>query len=121
MTDGSGNILQSSNGVTMPIAAKILMTPTPPTVTNSATQTTVTLSCDPDIQVSQSVSLIFGGSTTPAQPLTAPSSSLTFQFTPALAPGSYVARLQVDGVVGPVTLSVPPAPPAIIGPMVTVP
>jgi hypothetical protein len=121
VTDGSGNIVQSSNSVTMPIAAKILFTPTPPAVTNSAAETTVTLECDPDIQPSQSVSLLLGGSSTPAESFTAATSSLTFVFKPGLATGSYVARLQVDGVVGPVTLSVPPAPPAITGPSVNVP
>lgn len=122
VTDAGGNVLQSTNTVTVPIAAKILMTPTPPSVTNSATSTTVTLHCDPEIQVSQTVSLIMGGSSAPLQPITAATAVLTFQFTPALAAGSYIARLQVDGVSGPVSYTnALPAPPAFTGPTVVVP
>jgi hypothetical protein len=122
ITDGAGNVLSSTNSVPIPIAARILLAPTPPAVINSATETTVTLQCDPPVQPSQTVSLIMAGTTAPAQPTATASATLTFQFSPPLAAGSYIARLQVDGVTGPVSYTdSPPPPPAFTGPTVVVP
>lgn len=118
VTDGSGNILQSSNSVPMPIAASIAASPAP-SVTNSATQTQVTLNTDPQVKTTQTVALLLGSNSAPAQPFTTAGGPITFQFSPALAAGSYIALLQVDGVIGPVTFTT--SPPAITGPTLAVP
>lgn len=117
ITDSSSNVLQSTNSVPMPIAAKIVSTVS---VTSDAQQTTIILQCDPQIQSNQTVSLIMGATSVVAQPLTTAGVDLTFQFAPPLASGSYIARLQVDGVVGPVTWTTSPSP-KITGPTVVVP
>jgi len=68
----------------------------------------------------QSVQLIMGGTAVPAHPLTTTASQLSFDFTPALATGSYLARLQVDGVMSPVLVDWTASPPTFLGPMVNV-
>lgn len=117
VVDGSGNVLQSSNSVPMPIAASIAASPAP-TITNSATATTVVLSTEPQVKTTQNVALTLGSASAPAQVFTAAGGPITFQFSPALSSGSYIALLQVDGVTGPVTYTT--SPPAITGPTLTV-
>jgi hypothetical protein len=118
-TNSGGTVLQSTNSVPMPVAPKILASPAP-TATSTATQTTVALSCDPQVLTNQSVALIMGGTSVAAQPFTAATSKLSFQFAPRLAAGPYIARLQVDGVVGPVGVNWKVTPPVFTGPTVTV-
>jgi hypothetical protein len=119
ITDSGGNVLQSTNSLPMPIAAKILLAAPAPTITGTAQQTTVQLNCDPQVRPNQTVALIMGGTSVAAQPLTTVGAALTFQFSPPLASGNYIARLQVDGVTGPVSFTT--SPPAITGPQVKVP
>jgi hypothetical protein len=118
-TNSGGTVLQSSNIIAMAIAPTILATPAPTAVANSG-GTLVTLSCNPQALSNQSVSLIMGANAVPAQPFAAATATLSFQFTPALAAGSYLARLQVDGVVSPVAVDWSATPPTFTGPMVTV-
>jgi hypothetical protein len=118
-TNSGGTVLQSSNSIALAIAPIILATPAPSTVGNNA-GTLVALSCNPQALPSQSVSLIMGGSAVPAQFFAAATAALSFQFTPALAKGPYLARLQVDGVVSPVAVNWSATPPTFTGPMVTV-
>jgi hypothetical protein len=118
-TNSGGTVLQSSNIIAMAIAPTILATPAPTAVANSG-GTLVTLSCNPQALSNQSVSLIMGANAVPAQPFAAATAALSFQFTPALAAGSYLARLQVDGVVSPVAVDWSATPPTFTGPMVTV-
>ncbi|HEY6446735.1 MAG TPA: DUF4255 domain-containing protein [Acidobacteriaceae bacterium] len=117
VVDGSGNVLQSSNSVEMPIAASIAAAPAP-VITSNATETTVTLSTDPQVNPSQSIALVLGNLSAPAQPFTTAGGPIAFQFAPPLKTGSYIALLQVDGVLGPVTFTT--KPPAITGPTLVV-
>jgi hypothetical protein len=124
-TDGSGTVLQIMHG--LPLCPTILASPAPAAAANSA-GTLVTLSCNPQVRPNQNVSLLMGSNAAPAQPFTAATGTLTFQFTPALPSGSYVARLQVDEMVSPIAVNwnptappnTPPLPPTFTGPLVTV-
>jgi len=118
-TNGGGSAVRSSNSLPMAIAPAILAVPAPTAVAN-ADGTLVTLSCNPQVLPNQSVSLIMGATAVPAQLFEAATATLTFQFTPALASGSYLVRLQVDGVVSQVAVNWSATPPTFIGPMVTV-
>jgi hypothetical protein len=124
-TDGSGTVLQILHG--LPVCATILQSPAPVAAANTA-GTLVTLSCNPQVRTNQSVTLLMGSNATPAQPFTATTAALTFQFAPALPSGAYVARLQVDEMVSPIAVNwnptappnAPPPPPTFTGPLVTV-
>jgi Pvc16 N-terminal domain len=116
-TDGSGKVLTIFNALSL--APVILSTPAPTAAANSA-GTLVTLGCNPQARPNQKVSLLLGANATPAQPFTTPAATLTFQFTPALASGSYLARLQVDELVSAVGVNWSAVPPVFTGPMVTV-
>ncbi|HTB89309.1 MAG TPA: DUF4255 domain-containing protein [Steroidobacteraceae bacterium] len=117
---GSGTLLpKSSNTLPFAIAPSILATPAP-TAAASGGGTRVTIGCNPQVLQSQSVSLIMGSTAIPAEPFTGATDSLAFQFVPALAKGAYLARLQVDGIVSPVTVDMTVTPPAFKGPMVNV-
>lgn len=124
-TDGSGKVLLIPHG--LPVSPTILSTPAPAAAANPA-GTLVTLSCNPQVRTNQNVTLLMGSNAAPAQAFTAATGTLSFQFTPALVSGPYVARLQVDEMVSPITVNWnPPAPPGgpvppptFTGPMVTV-
>ncbi|HEY0760125.1 MAG TPA: DUF4255 domain-containing protein [Acidisarcina sp.] len=118
VTDAAGTVQESSNSMALAIAPRILNPPLPAAVANPA-GTLVSLSCAPDVLPTQSVSLIMGGTAAPAVPFTAVTSALTFQF-PTLAPGPYLARLNVDGVVSPISVNWIANPPVFTGPMVNV-
>lgn len=121
----AGGAQQSTNSLPMGIAPEILTSLTSPTaaapvaVTNSS-GILVTLSCNPLVQPTQSVSLALGSSAVPAQAFTTAANPLSFQF-PALPAGSYLARLQVDGVDSPVSVGGTATSPVFTGPFVTVP
>ena len=102
--DTSGNIIQHTNTVTTAIAAKILATPKP-SASVSGSETLITLSCDPQVLSTQSVFLVVGPNAIAAQPFTGSTAALSFQLPSALAPGTYAARLQVDGVPTPAAAS----------------
>jgi hypothetical protein len=115
--NGSGQIVQTTNSLSIGLAARIRSTP--PTIANNAAGTLVTLSFDPQARPNQTVSLALGGGSAPAQGFTAPTASLSFQF-PTLSPGSYLARLRVDGVDSPVTVDFTATPPVFTGPFIVV-
>jgi hypothetical protein len=116
----SAALPKTSNTLLLPIAPSILSTPEPK-VTSITGGTEVTLNCAPAVLPNQSVQLIMGGTAVPpAQPLTTTASQLSFDFTPALATGSYLARLQVDGIMSPVLVDWTASPPTFLGPMVNV-
>jgi hypothetical protein len=117
-TNGSGLVLQSSNTLPLALAPTIRAIPAPTAVTN-ALGTLVTLSCDPQALPNQSASLALGGTAAPAQAFDAPTATLNFQF-PTLSPGSYLARLRVDGVESPVAVNWAATPPTFAGPFITV-
>ena len=108
-TDATNAILASSNSVLMAVAPSIVLAPAPSAANNSK-GTLVTIHCAPQVRPGQKVELILGGTSAPAQRFTAQTDVLSFQF-PTLAPGNYVGRLSVDGIVSRVKLSAtnPPA------------
>ena len=117
-TNGGGQVLASTNSLPMALAPKILASPAP-TVVGNASGTLVTLNADPQARPNQSVALAMGDTSVPAQPFTSPTAVLSFQF-PTLAPGSYLARLRVDGVDSPIAVNFAANPPAFTGPFITV-
>jgi hypothetical protein len=116
-TDGSGKVLKIAKG--LPLAPAISPAPAPAAAAN-ASGTLVSLSCNPQVRPNQTVSLLMGSFSAPAQAFTATTGTLAFQFTPALATGPYLARLQVDELVSPVGVNWSSTPPAFTGPLVTV-
>ncbi len=118
VTNGSGVVLQSTLG--QPIAlAPTIPSPAAATAAANALGTLVTLTANPQVVTGQTVSLAMGGTTAPAQTFTAPTATLSFQF-PALAHGSYLARLRVDGVDSPVTVNWAATPPSFTAPFINV-
>jgi hypothetical protein len=114
ITDGSGNILASSNSVLMGVAPSILAVPAPTAVNNPA-GTLVTIHVAPQVLPQQQVSLILGGNSAPAAAFAAKTDTLSFQFpNPPLAPGNYVGRLSVDGIVSTVQVNWAATPPAFV-------
>ncbi len=115
--DASGNTLQSTG--TLPFAvAPVYQSTTSVVQTGTSTQVTVTFS--PNMVVSQSATLTLNGQSASAGPVDASTNSLQFDFTPALASGSYLARLTVDGAPSIVDVNWNVHPPVFTGPMVTI-
>lgn len=110
-------VVNSTNTVTMPVAPLIVL---PIGATNNPPHgTLVTVNCRPNVLPNQTVSLALGGIAEPAVQFEDPTGSPTFQF-PALAAGSYIARLQVDGVSSPITVDWNANPPAFLNPKLTI-
>ena len=117
-TNGSGQVIQSTNSLPMALAPRILAAP-PPTVVANTQGTLVTLHCDPQTLPNQSAYLALGSTSVPAQTFDLLTPVLSFQF-PKLTPGSYLARLRVDGVDSPVSVDFAANPPVFKGPFITV-
>ena len=117
-TNGSGQVIQSTNSLPMALAPRILAAP-PPTVVTNTQGPLVTLHCDPQALPNQNVYLALGATSVPAQTFDLPAPVLSFQF-PKLTPGSYLARLRVDGVDSPVAVNFAVNPPVFTGPFITV-
>jgi hypothetical protein len=96
-TDSAGNVAQHTNSVTLGIGLAI----SAPSAAAAGGGTLISLTCNPQVQPGQKVSLVLGQSMAAAQPFTAATPSLSFQCNPALTAGPYAARLVVDGVVTP--------------------
>jgi len=119
--DASGNIVESTNSLALAIAPTVVMSSPAPTVTNTPAGTVVKLNCTPQVQPRQIISLAMGGTAVPPEAFTIQTPTLSFLFpTPGLPPGTYVVRLQVDGVESSVKWSATPAPPRFTFPLVTV-
>lgn len=112
---GTGSNLQSTN--TVPVA--IAPTLSSPTVTANGGGFLVTVDCSPTLLPGQNVILTLNDTAVPAITFDSPASTVSFQFPP-LAAGSYLARLQVDGVDSQIQINTSVSPP-FVGPMVTVP
>jgi hypothetical protein len=114
--DSHGNIVNTTNSMPMGVAPKI---PTPPTytLTPNAAGTLVTIDFGPEAQPNQTVTLGIGSNAASAETFESATGSLSFQFA-TLTPGSYLARLQVDGVDSPIGFTL--SPPAFTGPFVVV-
>jgi hypothetical protein len=85
----------SSNALPLAIGPTIT-SGLPASVAASAATVTLTLGCDPPIQLNQRVSLLLGGTEIVANAFTAPAGSVAFTLTDIPA-GVYYARLRVDG------------------------
>jgi hypothetical protein len=83
----------------------------PATVTASTGSATLTLGCDPPVQLNQRVSLLLGGTEIVANAFTAPASSLAFTLANIPA-GVYYARLRVDGADSALVADMTKTPPA---------
>jgi hypothetical protein len=118
VTNPSGVVIQSATNLPIALAPTIPNPATATIVTNTAGRL-VTLSCSPQVVAGQTVYLALGGASEPAQPFTAPTATLSFQF-PALPAGSYLARLRVDDVDSPVGINFTSTPPSFTGPFITV-
>ena len=119
--DTAGKIVQTTN--TLPIAIAPAVQPLASVtavsnVINGVPGTLVSLTCNPDVQPTQNVSLILSGAAAPAKDFTSVTNALSFQFTPPLPSGLQLIRLQVDGVTSLVTWQKSPL--AFTGPMVTI-
>lgn len=117
--DSSGATIESTRSLPLAVAPTLETAP-PPSVTQSGTSTQVTAVCSPYVQAGQNVTLTLGSSSASAGAIDAATNTLQFQFTPALASGSYLARLTVDGAPSVVNVNWNVHPPVFVGPMVAV-
>jgi hypothetical protein len=118
ITDAGGKILNSSNSLLLPIAPLILAAPAP-TVAANALGTLIAVHCTPDVLPNQKVELIMNATSVVAQAFTTQTNVVSFQF-PTLAPGTYLARLAVDGIASPMQVNWNATPPSFQGPTITV-
>ena len=88
--------LRASNELPMAVAPRIT-SPMPARVAVGAGNPSVTLDIDPPVLPGQRVALILGNQAIPAPPASAATSRLTFDLTGA-APGTYLARVRVEGI-----------------------
>lgn len=117
--DASGNTLQSTG--TLPFAvAPVLQAAPPPTVVQTGSSTQVIVTISPAALASQSASLTLNGQSATAGPIDATTNTLEFDFSPALASGSYLARLTIDGAPSIIDVNWNVHPPVFTGPMVTI-
>jgi hypothetical protein len=106
--NSGGTVTQHTTNVVLGIGLKVAAAPVP-TAAASSGGTLISLTCDPQVRPGQNVYLILssqtggGSQVVAAQSFTAQTASLSFQFAPALAADTYAARLQVDGVLAPVS------------------
>ncbi|HEV7588177.1 MAG TPA: DUF4255 domain-containing protein [Longimicrobium sp.] len=87
---------RATNELVLVVAPEIT-TALPLTRMTAAMAAGLTLDCRPHVRPGQRASLILGEREAVAEPFTAIAPKLTFRF-PDLAPGSYLARLRVDGI-----------------------
>ncbi|MBV8629755.1 MAG: DUF4255 domain-containing protein [Silvibacterium sp.] len=111
-------VVNSTNSLPIGLAPSILSSPAP-AATSNASGTLVTLTCKPQVRPNQTVTLILGSQSAQATQFESATAVLSFQF-PALASGSYLARLRVDGVESPVGVNWKATPPAFTGPFITI-
>jgi hypothetical protein len=115
--DASGNTLQTTGSLPFAIAP-VLTLPVNPVQAGASTQ--VTAGVTPNLAASQSATLTIGSFSASVGPVDASTGSLLFTFTPALAAGSYLARLTVDGSPSVIGVNWNVHPPVFTGPMVTI-
>jgi hypothetical protein len=115
--DTSGNTLQSAGSLPFAVAPAYQSTSN---VTQTGTSTQITINFTPPAQASQSVTFSLGGQSASAGPIDSATGSLQFEFTPALASGSYLARLTVDNAPSIVDVNWHVSPPVFTGPMVAI-
>ena len=88
---------ETTNELPLPLAP-LLTAITPKTATPNAGRTVkLTVTCRPEVRPEQRVLLLLGDRAVPADAHPAPTGSLTFTVTAALA-GTFIVRLRVDGV-----------------------
>lgn len=89
------NPIRTTNELSFSIAPRLTIAPAEQT--HAAGDFTFTLTCSPDVQPEQRVSLLFGSREVPAAARTTASGSLAFPLRDVAA-GEYLVRLRVDGV-----------------------
>jgi Pvc16 N-terminal domain/IPT/TIG domain len=105
-----GGMAFSSNALPLALGPTIT-SGLPASVAASTATATLTLGCDPPIQLNQRASLLLGGAEIVANAFTAPASSV--EFTLANIPaGVYYARLRVDGADSALVADMTQTPPA---------
>lgn len=109
---------RSTNRLPVLIAPEIT-TALPMNVTRDAQGTaTITLACRPDVRPGQRTTLVLGEREVFADPFAASTATLTFRFAAAL-PGTYLARLRVDGIES-LVIDRSATPPAFLNHRITV-
>ncbi len=108
---------RSTNQLSLPIAPQITALPATAAL-DADGNLTLAPTCKPLLRPDQRVSLILGGNEAPAAAFSVATSTPTFKFK-ALAPGTYRARLRVDGVDSPI-VDRTKAPPVFTGPEIVV-
>ena len=107
-----------TNSVPLAIAPKITMVPASPVP--SGANIAVSITCTPNLQPGQQVSLIIGSQSAPANDFSAPTNSPTFTFQ-SLQPtiGAVPVRLRVEGIDSPI-IDITAKPPKFTGPTIQV-
>ena len=117
--NASGIVTQRTGNVVLGIGLKVAAAPAP-SASAGGGGTLIHVACDPQVRPGQSIYLILASETSgtlqavAAQPFTAQTASLSFQFVPALAADTYAARLQVDGALAPAASNWQFTPPATL-------
>jgi hypothetical protein len=104
-----GNVVQTTNSLPFAVAPVLQLLP-PPGVVQTGTSTIITATFKPVARPNQKVSLAIGSVSAPSQAFEADSGTLTFTFSPPLAPGKQLARLIVDGAPSQVMVNWPTTP-----------
>jgi hypothetical protein len=107
---------RTTNQLALAIAPQITALPSSAALAADGTLT-LTPTCTPQIQRTQDATLILGTFAVDANPITSATATPTFVFS-GLVPGTYWARLRVDGVESP--LVVYGTPPSFSGPQISV-
>jgi hypothetical protein len=93
----SEELERRSNVLMLPLAPTVLSIATVPDPPLSSGNVTLTVTCKPDVEPKQQVSLILGAQELAAQPHPTATDTLQFELTDA-PEGEHVVRLRVDGV-----------------------
>jgi Pvc16 N-terminal domain len=81
-----------------PLAIAPKLTDLPVTVAGGSGLTDVTVTCEPDVRVGQTATLLVADAPTDAEPFAADTGQLTFRVRVGSGPAQYPIRLRVDGV-----------------------
>jgi uncharacterized protein DUF4255 len=88
---------RETNAVALAVGPELLTVAPDPAARNANGDVTLTVTCRPEVRPEQPVSLFFGSREVRAEPVAAPTGTLTFEVARA-RPGEPWLRLRVDGV-----------------------
>jgi len=115
--DASGKTIQSTGSLPFGVAPAYVSTNT---VNQTGTSTQISINISPSLAAAQGASFTMGSQSSAIEPVDSATATLQFTFTPALASGTYLARLVVDGAPSLVAVNWNVHPPVFTGPMVTI-